>query len=222
MPRTSNIQIKNQHNHNQWIVNLFMFFFFVGISAQIGISSDVTTSETHFFSNELIFVGENTVLSIQTKNIVLNEDVTGDGLLHIGNTKEVALKTKTPITIKKIQIENTIVSLQSELAVTGKMHLKNAAIKLNDYNLITDENIFFEKESILIENGVGVWIQKKGFKQQIAGHNNSNNTQVITIPFVNANNIVAKRYNTKQFFLKDKTELVRIYFNIPKPPPKLV
>lgn len=181
-----------------------------------------TLNNSVFFATSEIYVGKDAVLSIQTSQIVLLNKVEGEGTLHIANAKNINVLSKSAITIEKVQIENTILSLENDLFITNALELKNATILLNNSNLFTNKQILFGVNSKLVYKGSGVWIQKdsKNFQPLTSKQNLTKKNQVDS--FFLKNNL--------DFVLKNKALIARykelnkesLSIEILDPPPEFV
>jgi len=178
-------------------------------------------SYNSFYADELIFVNKNAVLSLQIKNIELHKNITGKGILHLANSKNINLSTSVALTVANIKIENTQIALKTELHTTGKITLKKASIQLNQYNLSTEQPIvFLDKTSKVIENDTGVWINLPKYRQNPISQNTTRDPQT-TNAFINLQEV---NINTPTFALNLQTTHTNFkkYFkpNVPEPPPK--
>jgi len=174
-----------------------------------------------FYSDELIFVNKNAILSLQIENIELHKNISGKGILHIANQKNINLTATKPLTVANIKIENTQIDLKTELHTTGKITLNKASVKLNQNNLITEQPIvFLDKTSKIIENGTGVWINLPKYQQNPISQNTTKDQQT-TNSFINLQEV---KVNIPTFALNLQTTNTNLkkYFEpqVPEPPPK--
>ena len=190
-------------------------------SIDVSMQEDIKIQTTDFYSKESLYISKGAVLSIQIDNIVFEDEVAGGGLLHITNKNKVTVKTIKPITVARVKIENTTIDMQSDIVISGALHLKSTTILLNDFNLHTKKKVIFEDEkSKIVENGEGVWIRKSDTKDFVT-HQKNTQKNIEIVWTITESDTMQSILNNNSLFERE------LLFNSPhiknnKPPPRKV
>lgn len=222
---------KIKNNTLSVLFGLFTVFMFAQQNAENSSLSTIDTQNTaknanksSFVSDTQIFIAENTAFSIQLKNILLNKEVSGDGLLHIANTPNIYITSLVPITVAYVKVENTQLQLQHKLQISGRIELAKANILLNENNLITEQKVLYNDQwSHIIENSTGLWLKKQAsLSNSIPKNSNLNNTYKLTVALISTEKVCRKTKN-KSVQILTRNALNPYYFGqVPKPPPECV
>ena len=180
------------------------------------------TNTSIFFTDTNIYLDKDAVFNVQVENVILNKTFLGRGAFSISNTKLTTLKTKEPINVD-VAFNNTTVSLESEVKLTKKVTLVNAKLKLNDYDLVTEQEVLADATSKIIENGKGQYLYKTTIKPDSNPLPITNNVHQIVYGIGTDFGVITNiSFNSKLKIQTSKLNFISIYIKTPKPPPKWV
>lgn len=177
-----------------------------------------------FYSETELFITCNSVLTIQADEIILKENILGDGTLRLANTPFVKVQALNKISVTTIKIENTTLSLESDIGINGELILEDAIVQLNDFNLHLKKPMLLNGQSFLLLNGMGKMLLNNELKYlELLSHN---------LPIVKTFNNGLSNYHaeTSQVVTVLKKEVivekpfcfVNVNLNKNYPPPKVL